>query len=50
MPFDGVGFSANEYSQKIDALIDLIGTPENGGKELFVAKMADIVCEVQLEN
>jgi hypothetical protein len=28
MPFDGVGFSANEYSQKIDAVIDLVGVPE----------------------
>jgi len=35
MPFDGVGFSANEYSQKLDAVIDLIGTPERWGKGRF---------------
>jgi hypothetical protein len=35
MPFDGVGFSVNEYSQKIDAVIDLIGTPEKWGKGSF---------------
>jgi hypothetical protein len=38
MPFDGVGFSANEYSQKIDAVIDLIGTPERWGKGTFRSK------------
>jgi len=35
MPFDGVGFSVNEYSQKIDAVIDLIGSPERWGKGSF---------------
>ena len=35
MPFDGVGFSVNEYTQKIDAVIDLIGTPERWGKGSF---------------
>lgn len=38
MPFDGVGFAANEYSQKIDAVIDLIGTPERWGKGTFRSK------------
>jgi hypothetical protein len=35
MPFDGVGFSANEYSQKIDAVIDLLENPERWGKGSF---------------
>ncbi|HEU0217493.1 MAG TPA: hypothetical protein VFQ90_12595 [Stellaceae bacterium] len=35
MPFDGIGFSANEYSQKIDAVIDLLGNPERWGKGSF---------------
>ena len=38
MPFDGVGFSANEYSQKIDAVVDLIGPPERWGKGTFRTK------------
>jgi hypothetical protein len=38
MPFDGVGFSASEYSQKIDAVIDLVGTPEKWGKGSFRTK------------
>jgi hypothetical protein len=28
MPFDGVGFVANESVDKLDAVIDLLGTPE----------------------
>jgi hypothetical protein len=36
MPFDGVGFAAtNDYLQKIDAVIDLIGTPERWAKGSF---------------
>jgi hypothetical protein len=35
MPFDGVGLSADEYSQKIDAVIDLLGNPERWGKGSF---------------
>jgi hypothetical protein len=36
MPFDGVGFAANnEYLQKIDAVIDLIGSPERWAKGSF---------------
>ena len=35
MPFDGVGFSANEYSQKIDAVMDLLENPERWGKGNF---------------
>ena len=35
MPFDGVGFSASEYSQKIDAVIDLLEAPERWGKGSF---------------
>jgi hypothetical protein len=35
MPFDGVGFPANEYLQKIDAVVDLIGAPERWGKGGF---------------
>jgi len=36
MPFDGVGFAAtNDYLQKIDAVIDLIGTPERWTKGSF---------------
>lgn len=35
MPFDGAGFPANEYLQKIDAVIDLIGPPERWGKGRF---------------
>jgi hypothetical protein len=38
MPFDGVGFSTNEYSQKIDDVIKLIGTPEKWGKGSFRSK------------
>jgi|SRR5215469_4290045 len=35
MPFDGAGFPANEYLQKIDTVIDLLGTPERWGKGSF---------------
>ena len=28
MPFDGVGFVVDESAQKIDAVIDLLGTPD----------------------
>ena len=36
MPFDGVGFAAtNDYLQKIDAVIDLIGTAEKWVKGSF---------------
>ena len=28
MPFDGVGFVSNESLQKIDAVIDLLGSPD----------------------
>jgi hypothetical protein len=35
MPFDGVGFSGNEFSQKIDAVIDLLGVPERWGQGSF---------------
>ena len=35
MPFDGVGFSANEYSQKLDAVIRLLENPERWGKGSF---------------
>lgn len=36
MPFDGVGFAPNnEYLQKIDAVIDLIGTPDRWAKGSF---------------
>lgn len=29
MPFDGVGFAGNETLEKIDAVIDLLGTPNH---------------------
>jgi hypothetical protein len=36
MPFDGIGFSAaNEHLEKIDAVIDLIQTPERWAKGSF---------------
>jgi hypothetical protein len=38
MPFDGVGFSTNEYSQKIEEVINLIGKPEKWGKGSFRSK------------
>ena len=35
MPFDGVEFFADQYLQKIDAVIDLIGTADRWGKGSF---------------
>ena len=35
MPFDGIECFANENLQKIDAVIDLIGTPERWSKGRF---------------
>src|SRR5215472_11075067 len=35
MPFDGVEFFTDEYLQKIDAVIDLIGTADRWGKGSF---------------
>jgi hypothetical protein len=35
MPFDGVGFTGNEYSQQIDAVIDLLDVPERWTKGSF---------------